>query len=100
MKDRKLFNEEYLKTVEHLLKTHGNNKDLNFTLYEGSLQQNNYSVAARMAGKMALSFGEPSYILPQVQCLYMDSQKWLGGTGNPMSINLAVAFAERHMKAL
>ena len=28
----------------------------------------------------------------------MDSQKSLGGTGNAMSLGLAIAFAEKHMK--
>ena len=29
----------------------------------------------------------------------MDSQKWLGGTQSPISLQLAVAFAEKHMAA-
>ena len=29
----------------------------------------------------------------------MDSQKWLGGEQSPISLQLAVAFAEKYMKA-
>ncbi len=29
----------------------------------------------------------------------MDSQKWLGGTGSPISLQLAIAFAEKYMAA-
>lgn len=42
-------------------------------LYEGCLQNNKFAKAAKMAGRMVQAFGEPSFSLPQVQCLYMDS---------------------------
>ena len=52
-----------------------------------------------MAAKMVQIFKEPQFALPQVQCLYMDSQKWLGGTASPISLQLAIAFAEKYMAA-
>jgi len=52
-----------------------------------------------MSSKMVNVFDEPSFALAQIQCLYMDSQKYLGGTGSPISLQFAVAFAEKHMAA-
>ena len=88
---------KYLEVVEHLLTKKPQDKELVFTMYEGSLHNNNFGQAAKMAAKMAQSFNEPAFSLPQIQCLYMDSQKHLGGTGNPMALGLAIAFAEKFM---
>jgi len=93
-----MFLEKYFETVEKLQGRNPDDKELTFTLYEGSLKHNKFAKAAKMAAKMAKDFNEPSFILPQVQCLYMDSQKWLGGTQSPISLQLAVAFAEKYMK--
>ena len=90
---------KYLEIVEHLQGRNTDDKELTFTLYEGSLMNNKFAKAAKMAGRMVQAFNEPSFSLPQVQCLYMDSQKWLGGTGSPISLQLAVAFAEKYMAA-
>ena len=99
MQESQIFAKRYLEVVEALQAKNPNEKDLTFMLYEGSLQNNKFSKAAKMAAKMAQAFNEPSFSLPQVQCLYMDSQKWLGGEQSPISLQLAVAFAEKYMKA-
>jgi hypothetical protein len=90
---------EYLKVIEILHAKHPKDKELVFTLFNGALSNNQFSMAAKMASKMYQTFEEPSYVLPQVQCLYMDSQKWLGGSGLPISMQLAVGFAEKYMAA-
>ena len=73
MQDRSLFTAKYLEVVEYLLSKKPQDKDLVFTMYEGSLQNNNFNMAAKMAGKMYQSFDNPQFALPQIQCLYMDS---------------------------
>mmetsp|Transcript_15966 Transcript_15966/g.21677 ORF Transcript_15966/g.21677 Transcript_15966/m.21677 type:complete len:87 (-) Transcript_15966:30-290(-) len=73
MKDSNLFTARYLETVETLQGKNPDEKELAFMLYEGSLQNNKFAKAAKMAAKMNQQFGEPSFALPQVQCLYMDS---------------------------
>ena len=52
MQDRSLFTAKYLEVVEYLLSKKPQDKDLVFTMYEGSLQNNNFNMAAKMAGKM------------------------------------------------
>ena len=73
MTECKLFSAKYLEIVEHLQAANPDDKELTFTLYEGSLMANKYAKAAKMAAKMVQAFQEPSFSLPQVQCLYMDS---------------------------
>ena len=86
MQEGKLFMARYLEVVEALQTKNPEDKELTFTLYEGSLQHNNFTKAAKMAAKMVQQFKEESFSLPQVQCLYMDSQKWLGGSCSPISL--------------
>ena len=64
MQDRKLFMAKYLEVVEHLLTKKPQDKELVFTMYEGSLHNNNFGQAAKMAAKMAQSFNEPAFSLP------------------------------------
>ena len=99
MVEGQTFLAKYLELIEYLQGKNPQDKELTFTLYEGSLKNNKYAKAAKMAAKMVQSFGESSFSLPQVQCLYMDSQPWLGGTSSPISLQLAVAFAEKYMAA-
>jgi len=99
MQDGNLFMAKYLEIVEMLHTTNPDDKELTYTVYEGSLQNNRFAKAAKMAARMVQSFSEHSFALPQVQCLYMDSQKWLGGTQSPISLQLAIAFAEKFMNA-
>ena len=73
MQDRELFTAKYLEVVEQLLNKKPQDKDLAFTMYEGALQNNNFSTAAKLAGKMYQTFDNPAFALPQIQCLYMDS---------------------------
>lgn len=86
MQESKLFTTKYLEVVEHLQGQNTGDKELTFKLYEGSLMYNKFAKAAKMAAKMVQAFNEPSFSLPQVQCLYMDSQAWLGGSQSPMTL--------------
>lgn len=81
---------------------HGKNpkdKELTHSLYTGSLMNGQFATAAKMASKMVQLFDEPSFALPNIELLFIDSQKWLGGSGNQISLSLAVAFAEKYMAA-
>ena len=73
MNQSKTFLAKYLEVVEELQGQNPDDKELTFTLYEGSLMNNRFAKAAKMAAKMVQSFNEHSFALPQVQCLYMDS---------------------------
>ena len=73
MQEASFFKEKYLETVEMLQAKHPGEKELTFMLYEGCLADNRFAKAAKMAARMVQAFGEPSFSLPQVQCLYMDS---------------------------
>ena len=52
MQERKLFTAKYLEVIEYLLTKRPLDKDLSFTMYEGALRNNNFNVAAKLAGKM------------------------------------------------
>lgn len=73
MQESKIFSAKYLEIVEHLQAQNPDDKELTFTLYEGSLMNNKFAKAAKMAARMSQKFEELSFSLPQVQCLYMDS---------------------------
>ena len=64
MQDRKLFMAKYLEVVEQLLVKKPQDKELVFTMYEGSLHNNNFGLAAKMAAKMSQSFNAPAFSLP------------------------------------
>ena len=53
-----------LEIVEHLQGRNTDDKELTFTLYEGSLMNNKFAKAAKMAGRMVQAFSEPSFSLP------------------------------------
>ena len=73
MTESKIFLAKYLEIVELLQGQFPDDKEITFTLYEGCLKNNKFAKAAKMAGNMVKAFNEPSFSLPQVQCLYMDS---------------------------
>mgnify|MGYP000362334171 CR=1 FL=1 len=64
MQESSLFMAKYLETVEHLQTTNPDDKELTFRLYEGSLKNNKFAKAAKMAAKMVQAFGEHSFSLP------------------------------------
>lgn len=66
MQDGLIFMAKYLETVELLHTKNPDDKELTYTLYEGSLQNNRFAKAAKMAAKMVQSFNEHSFALPQV----------------------------------
>ena len=49
-----------------------------------------------MAAKLANNFSDSSYVLPQIQLLYMDN---VNG-GSPMSLQFAIVFAEKYLASL
>ena len=64
--DNKFYMEKYFEVVEHLLTQNPKDKDLTFSMYEGSLQNGNFSMAAKMAAKMVNAFDVASFSLPQI----------------------------------
>ena len=64
MTDSALFLAKYLELVEFLQGLHPEDKELTFTLYEQMLKNNKFSKAAKLAAKMAQTFGELSFHLP------------------------------------
>jgi CRISPR/Cas system-associated endonuclease/helicase Cas3 len=56
MKEREFFSGQYLKLIEHLLVGHPQSQELTFTMYDGALKNNDFGVAAKMAGKMNMAF--------------------------------------------
>lgn len=64
MAESKIFMDKYLELVEKLQGLNPDDKELTFALYEGSLQNNKFSKAAKMAAKMAQQFKEPAFSLP------------------------------------
>jgi len=53
--------DRYLEVVEQLQAVKPDDKELTFTLYEGCLKNNKFAKAAKMAGRMAQAFNEPSF---------------------------------------
>jgi hypothetical protein len=97
MQERNFYQQEYFKAIEILHGKNPKDKELTHSLYTGSLMNGNFSTAAKMAQKMVQQFDEPSFALPYIELLYIDSQTWLGGSGSPISLPFAVAFAEKYM---
>ena len=52
MAEGKAFLAKYLELIEYLQGKNPQDKELTFTLYEGSLKNNKYAKAAKMAAKM------------------------------------------------
>lgn len=86
----------YLEVAEALQTKNPKDSALVKSVYEGALRSNKFDKAAKMASKMLNNFGDSSFCLIQIELLYLDySQK-----GTLMSLQFAVAFAEKYLNAL
>jgi hypothetical protein len=56
----------YQTIIENLVNEYPKDKELVYSVYEGSLKNNKFSQAAKMAAKMVNTFDEPSFALNQV----------------------------------
>ena len=82
--------------IEELQAMNPADKELVKSVFEGSLRNNQFEKAAKMASQLLNKFKEPRYALIQVQLLYMDH---VNG-GSPMSLQFAIAFAEKYLATL
>jgi hypothetical protein len=73
MQERTFYQQEYFKVIEILHGKNPKDKELTHSLYTGSLMNGQFGTAAKMAQKMVQQFDEPSFALPHIELLYMDS---------------------------
>ncbi len=58
--------QRYQEVIESLQNNHPKDKELVKSVYEGSLRNNKFSQAAKMASKLTNNFSEQGYVLSQI----------------------------------
>lgn len=96
MQHRADYQLRYLEVAETLQTKNPKDSALVKSVYEGALRSNKFDKAAKMASKMLNNFGDASYCLIQIELLYLDFTT----KGTAMSLQFAVAFAEKYLSAL
>ncbi len=96
MEHRAEYQLRYLEVAEALQLKNPKDSALVKSVYEGALRSNKFDKAAKMASKMLNNFGDSSFSLIQIELLYLDYTH----KGTQMSLQFAVAFAEKYINAL